>query len=184
MIVDMNTFFRKLISVTTETAAVDWDAVYADALPRVFHYFCYRVSDTQNAEDLTAVTFEKAWRARCRYSSERGTPVCWLMGIARHVAMDYFRTLTTEAELDENLPDPQPSGSFTELIRQEIFAKIHTLVSQLPERDQELIALKYGADLTNREIAALTDLSETNVGTVLHRCLSRLRKERNDDDDE
>lgn len=60
----MNTFFRKLISLTTETAGVNWDAVYADSLLRVFHYFCYRVSDTQNAEDLTAVTFEKAWRAR------------------------------------------------------------------------------------------------------------------------
>lgn len=178
----MNTFFRKLIHLTPETAAVNWDAVYADSLPRVFHYFCYRVSDTQNAEDLTAVTFEKAWRARCRYSSRRGTPICWLMGIARHVATDYFRTRTTEVELDENLPDPQPSGSFTELIRQENFARIQALVSQLPERDQELIALKYGADLTNREIAALTDLSESNVGTVLHRCLSRLRKEWNDDE--
>jgi RNA polymerase sigma-70 factor, ECF subfamily len=46
----------------------------------------------------------------------------------------------------------------------------------LPEREQELIALKYGADLTNREIARLTGLSETNVGSILYRVVRKLRQ--------
>ena len=45
--------------------------------------------------------------------------------------------------------------------------------SDLTER--ELLALKYGADLTNRAIARVTGLSESNVGTILHRTVLALR---------
>jgi RNA polymerase sigma-70 factor (ECF subfamily) len=47
----------------------------------------------------------------------------------------------------------------------------------LPERERELISLKYGADLNNREIAAITGLTESNVGTLLSRVLQRLREQ-------
>jgi RNA polymerase sigma-70 factor (ECF subfamily) len=57
---------------------------------------------------------------------------------------------------------------------------LHGLLLELPEREQELIALKYGAGLTNREIAKITGFSESNVGTILHRTVCRLRKEWDD----
>src|SRR5258708_27891030 len=45
----------------------DWDALYANQLPRVYNFFRYRVGDGPVAEDLTSATFEKAWTARHRY---------------------------------------------------------------------------------------------------------------------
>ena len=48
-------------------AEPDWDQVYAEQLPRVLNFFRYRLGDTADVEDLTARTFEKAWRARHRY---------------------------------------------------------------------------------------------------------------------
>lgn len=50
-------------------------------------------------------------------------------------------------------------------------------VAQLSPREQELIALKYGAQLTNRKIADIMKLSESNVGTILHRVISQLREQ-------
>ena len=50
------------------------------------------------------------------------------------------------------------------------------MLFELPEREQDLIALKYGAGLTNREIAGITRLSESNVGSILHRTINHLRK--------
>jgi len=49
------------------------------------------------------------------------------------------------------------------------------MLTQLPVRERELIALKYGGGLTNRVIAKTTGLSESNVGTILHRVVGRLR---------
>ncbi len=43
------------------------------------------------------------------------------------------------------------------------------------QRERELLAFKYGAELTNREIARVTKLSESNVGTILHRAVATLR---------
>ena len=48
---------------------------------------------------------------------------------------------------------------------------------ELPPREQELVALKYGAEATNRAIAELTGLSESNVGTILHRVVQALRRD-------
>ena len=48
-------------------------------------------------------------------------------------------------------------------------------MAELSPRERELIALKYGAELTNQEIARLTGLSDTNVGTILSRTISTLR---------
>ncbi len=55
------------------------------------------------------------------------------------------------------------------------FARLCKLVGALDEREQELLALKYGGGATNRAIAEVTGLSESNVGTILHRAVATLR---------
>ena len=57
------------------------------------------------------------------------------------------------------------------------FERLSVLLTQLEERDRELVALRYGAGLTNRAIARLTGLTESNVGVILHRTLNKLRVE-------
>jgi RNA polymerase sigma-70 factor (ECF subfamily) len=53
--------------------------------------------------------------------------------------------------------------------------RLAALLATLPPRERELIAMKYGADMTNRAIARATGLSESNVGTILHRTVESLR---------
>ena len=55
------------------------------------------------------------------------------------------------------------------------FEGLSALLAQLAERERELVALKYGAGLTNRAIADLNGMSESNVGTILHRVTQQLR---------
>jgi RNA polymerase sigma-70 factor, ECF subfamily len=50
-------------------------------------------------------------------------------------------------------------------------------MARLPERERELLALKFGAGATNRDIARVTGLSESNVGTILHRTVQALRSQ-------
>ena len=54
--------------------------------------------------------------------------------------------------------------------------RLLVLLSALPDRERELISLKYGAGLTNRAIARVTGLGESNVGTILHRTIAGLRE--------
>ena len=63
-------------------AEPDWDRVYAEELPRVLNFFRYRVGNAADAEDLTARTFEKAWRSRDRYRQDVAGFSTWLLTIA------------------------------------------------------------------------------------------------------
>ncbi len=63
----------------------------------------------------------------------------------------------------------------TAALRQAQSRRLQTLLAALPERERELLALKYGADATNRAIATITGLGESNVGTILHRTVGLLR---------
>lgn len=156
---------------------IDWEEVYDIFLPKIFHFFCYKVGDPQVAEELSAITFEKAWTSRRSFRKERGQVQDWLFGIARHVAGDHLRRPFREVSLGEIYEIPDHSCIDEEVHRLLDFQKVARLLSEFPEREKELISLKYGAEMTNREIARLTGLSESNVGTILSRVVAKLRKE-------
>jgi len=157
------------------TAGPDWDTVYAEQLPRVYNYFRYRTGNEADAEDLTSRTFEKAWRARQRYRRDIAGFGTWILRIARNVAVDHLRSIRDFASLDE-AEQTQAEGTPEEHhARQSDGARLAALLRELPERERELLALKYGAGATNRAIAQLTGLSESNVGTILHRTVQALR---------
>ena len=171
----MSVWSRALQQAGVAADEVDWDVVYAEQLPRVYNFFRYRVGAGPLAEDLTATTFEKAWVGRARYRRDRGAFSTWLFTIAQHVAVDYFRARRTDLPLDDYCG--QPGGELVDATveRQTDFARLSALFARLTDREREIVALKYGATLTNREIAALIGLSESNVGTILSRVTQRLR---------
>jgi RNA polymerase sigma-70 factor (ECF subfamily) len=160
---------------------VDWHEVYLENLPRVYNYFRYRVGDDFIAEDLAASTFEKAWRNRWRYNSDVAAFSSWLFAIAANVAVDYFRKEGKErAILPQVVSGHVESAEETAELRDEL-SRLTSLLSALPDRDADLFAMKHGADLTNRQISGLTGLSESNVGTILHRVAKRIRAKWDDE---
>jgi RNA polymerase sigma-70 factor (ECF subfamily) len=156
---------------------IDWEGAYKEYLPRVYNFFRYRVSDRALAEDLTGSTFEKAWRGRARFRHDLGAFSTWLFTIARNVAIDHFRRRKQSISLDQVGERADPISLEETVQRNHDFARLSALLSQLTVRERELVAFKYGAGLTNREIARLTRLSESNVGVILFRVVEKLRIE-------
>lgn len=160
---------------------VDFEAVYQTELPRVYNFFRYRVGDDQVAEDLTAETFEKAWRKREQYRADLASFSTWLFALARRVAADYYRKRRPTSSLEETtvVSDVSPIEDLAQ--ERAEFAQLAQLLARLADRERELVALKYGAGLTNRDIARLTGLSETNVSTILFRVTQQLRAQWKDE---
>lgn len=155
----------------------DWETVYWEQMPRVYNFFRYRLGDNALAEDLTATTFTKAWRSREQYAHDLGAFSTWLFTIARHVAADYFRRQRTETSLDSIPHIADETDVEATVQKRRDFARLASLLTGLSERERELVALKYGAEMTNRAIAQVTGLSESNVGTILHRVVLKLREQ-------
>lgn len=169
------TVARLWLWVQRARAADSWDVVFAEQLPRIYNFFRYRVGPGALAEDLTAATFEKAWSARNRYRKDRAAFGTWLFAVARNVAVDHFRSARVSVPLEEA---PELSGGPTPedlAERRSDEDRLGRLLARRNERERELLALKYGAECTNREIARVTGLSESNVGTILHRAVEALR---------
>jgi RNA polymerase sigma-70 factor (ECF subfamily) len=166
---------RLFLSVATSEP--DWDAVYTEQLPRVFNFFRYRLGNEAHAEDLTSRTFEKAWSARARYRRDLAGFSTWLLSIARNVATDHLRAQRPHLPLEAAEEMTANDTPHEEVARDSDLARLGSLLQQLPQREQELVALKYGAEATNRAIAELTGLSESNVGTILHRVVQTLRRD-------
>jgi RNA polymerase sigma-70 factor (ECF subfamily) len=167
---------EKASRVIVTSESIDWKEIYDHLLPRVFHYFCYKIGDQLIAEELTAVTFEKAWVSRENYKRDMSAFQFWLFGIAQKVAVDHFRRSRHEVPLESvNIPSSQNVEK--ELEAQMNFERLASLLSGLSDRERSLIALKYGAELNNREIARQTGLSASNVGTILFRTVTKLRED-------
>ncbi len=157
------------------TTKVDWEAAYQADLPRLYNFFRYRVGDDRVAEDLTAETFEKAWRNRQRYQHNLATFSTWLFTIAKHVAVDHFRKQPGEVPLDREL-NAATDETLDGLIQQRSdYERLSILLARLNGPRRELVALKYGAGLTNRSIASVSGITESNVGTILYRITQQLR---------
>jgi RNA polymerase sigma-70 factor, ECF subfamily len=136
---------------------------------RVYAYVAYRVGDGPDAEDLTSETFERALRYKKSYDPRKGEPVQWLLGIAKRCIDGRGPRL----ELASEWVDEASGGDLEEdTIRR---LTVSRAVATLDERDRELIALRYGADLTARQIAELLGARTNAVEVALHRALGRLR---------
>jgi RNA polymerase sigma-70 factor, ECF subfamily len=174
----MITHLDRLKRLLGKTDSVNWEEVFSSELPRIFNYFRFHGVEDTIAEDLAAATFEKAWRARQSYRSEKSAVSTWLYTIAQHVMIDHFRASRNEVSLEllEDRPAGQMNGSPEEAVQnRDDRERLQRMLFTLPAREKELVALKYGAELTNREIAKQTGLSESNVGTILNRVVTSLR---------
>jgi RNA polymerase sigma-70 factor (ECF subfamily) len=143
-----------------------------ELIRRVYVYVAYRLGDGPEAEDVTSEVFERALRYRSSYDRSKGEPIGWLLGIARRCVTAAVAERGSE-HLVAEVVDKADDGPIEEdSIRR---LTVSAAVKQLGQHDQELIALRFGADLTAAQIAQLLDMQTNAVEVALHRALGRLR---------
>jgi RNA polymerase sigma factor (sigma-70 family) len=141
----------------------------------VYAYVAYRIGPGPVAEDITSETFARGVRARATFDPARGNPNAWLVGIARRVIADELaRREVPVAEPHERADAHDLSERVVERVT------LADGMRLLPERDRELLALRYGGDLTAAQIGRLLDMQTNAVEVALHRALRRLRSTMDD----
>jgi RNA polymerase sigma-70 factor (ECF subfamily) len=151
----------------------DFARVYSEHVWPVYGFLAYRLRDLDTAEDLTQATFERALRAWSRFDPRRASERTWLLAIARNLLIDHHRR-------DRSTPlDPFDEGIESTVARAEerptASPDLQDALATLPERDREVLALRYGGDLNGPEIAAMLGLTVANVQQITSRSLRKLR---------
>jgi RNA polymerase sigma-70 factor, ECF subfamily len=150
--------------------------LYERTFPRVYAYVASLLRDRSAAEDVTAQAFERAYRKRRSYRPAKGSMDAWLFGIARNAALDELRRRKRHAVLQgdpEDAASPSPEDQAELAVRRET---VRAALASLDGQERDLVALKFAGGLSNVEIARVLGLTESNVGTRLHRTITKLRE--------
>ena len=150
--------------------------VYDDHVWDVYGFLGYRVRTREEAEDLTQATFERAVRAWDRFDPRRATAKTWLIAIARNVLIDHYRSDRGASEAP--LPEQDVALGADHLDERGLGPgpELAVALDELGEREREVIALRFGGDMTGAQIAEAMDLTLANVQQILSRSLRRLRE--------
>ena len=168
-----------------DEARLSFEALYRECRDDLYGYLAGLLRDRSVAEEVTAQAFERAWRRRRQLDSSRGSARAWLFGIARNAALDEMRRRArTGPSSDSDTAEAAHQRSHGRDPAEIAVARtdLRKAFDSLSGRERELVALKFFAGLSNAEIAAVIDTSETNAGTRLHRVVQKLRRYLDDAD--
>lgn len=141
-------------------------------IPRVYAYVAAHVEIRADADDITGAVFERAVRYQNSFDPGKGTVLAWLIGIARN-EIHAHRQAPSAAEPDDHIDERSIDRDDETVERLTLWGA----VARLDGPDRELIALRYGADLSSRQIAKVLGRRTNAVEVALHRALKRLRAE-------
>jgi RNA polymerase sigma factor (sigma-70 family) len=158
-----------------------FESWYHEHRASVYRYIRFRVATREAAEDVTSEVFMKALRSFERYDASLAAPRTWLLRIARNAVTDHLRALKRRGSLHvtlDRVPDlvAEVPDQEERLLREE---RIQTLLNgnqTLSQPDQEILSLRYGAGLSNGEIAETLNITHNAVAVRLHRALKRLKQ--------
>ncbi len=156
--------------------------LYQHYLPRIYAFTYRRTNARDLAEDITASTFERAYRTIDRFEWRGGGFGAWLFRIASNELADHYRRQgrSQSARGQAALGQLYAASSSDDLDRVEagsetIQALLGALGSLHP-RYQEAISLRYLAGLSHEEAAAAMGVSKPVMAVTLSRALKGLKK--------
>jgi RNA polymerase sigma factor (sigma-70 family) len=157
----------------------DFDKIYLHYYKKVLDFVRKRVSDQHTAEDITGDIFEKILKSINDFQWQGITLSAWIFRIARNTVIDHYRKYHNRKNVSiDDMNDELVSNETmieTGMLEDEMQVKLYNAIREFEEEDQYLIYYKFFAEISNKEIAKLTGMSETNVGTKLHRVRKKLR---------
>jgi RNA polymerase sigma-70 factor (ECF subfamily) len=153
--------------------------LYEETYLIVFRYI-YGLSGgpVQEAEDLTAETYTRAWKTRQHFNGDEGAALGWLLRIARNLAIDLSRRRKVrdvdESILIELLADSHPAPEHDVITREQIQI-LWRMLGTLAEDTREMLVLRYILGWQIKLIASHLDMNENNVSVTIRRALKRLQ---------
>ena len=172
----------RLFAAATDNVDAEAVAAFRQAcesnLRAVYSYVCYRVPSAAAAEELTSAAFLKALERLPFFDPTRGEMAHWIFRIARSVVTDHLRaqrrwTMVPIEWLSER--HAVEATAEAAVAHSEVVDRLVGGLKRLRHRDRDLLGMKFGADLTNRDIAQVTGLTEGHVSVLLRRALDRLK---------
>jgi RNA polymerase sigma factor (sigma-70 family) len=165
-----------------ELARERFDTLYREHGQSLHAYLVWSVGEGTVAEDLLADVFERALRNRRRFDLRRGSERTWLYAIAVNRVRDHMRRAASEGRALERLRSEALMAAVAggRLHDSPVAHDHDEALGTLTLDERQVIALRFGADLTVEQVARALDESRTTVEGRLYRALRKLGDELTD----
>jgi RNA polymerase sigma-70 factor (ECF subfamily) len=133
----------------------------------------------EDVEDLTTITFLRAWKSRRRFRGSQDAALGWLLRIARNLVIDTHRREKRRGMLVDiekqplSTDDPLPEERLSHDERIQVLQKS---LAKLPEHHREMIVLRYLLGWRVKDIATHLEMSDNTVSATIRRILKRLQE--------
>jgi RNA polymerase sigma factor (sigma-70 family) len=151
--------------------------LYDNYVKRIYDFIYYRTSHKQTAEDLTSVTFTKAFQNIKSFRSDTGLFSSWLYKIARNTVIDHMRTNKPTVDLDAAVNSPAKDNVAGETELKDRLQQVKTYLNKLSEDQRDIVVMRLWDELTYAEIANVTGKSEGNCKVIFSRVMAKMQKE-------
>lgn len=152
------------------------EELYISFREKVERYVQNRVQNKSDAEDLVSDIFEKTLRAYASYDRCRGSLSTWIYTITRNTVYDYYRRRGRVLPFAEIAEEVQDETAENGLLREEELARLAAVLKQLPQRQRDILILRFYYELSPKEIAQRMELSYANVRYLQFTALRSLKK--------
>jgi len=168
---------KKLVKQAKNGGLEAFGIIYELFAERIYRYIYLKISDKDEAEDLTQQVFIKAWEALPDFRFKKNPFSSWLYSIARNLITDFYRKkkpiFSLDAEIKIDVPDAADLNE--QLMIKEKTQKVFRAIQQLPDEQKELLILRFVDEFSYNEIAKIMRKSPLTLRVLQHRALKRLR---------
>jgi len=174
-----------LLDVIRRVASADQGALgelYDATSPTVFGLVRRIVGDYSVAEEVTLDVYTQVWRLASAYLEDKGSPLTWLLMLARSRAIDHLRSrarrvkaqeLPIEVAFDHSHPSPDPETAAISGSRRKI---VRDILADLEPEQIAMLQLAFFEGLSHGEIAARTGIPLGTVKTRIRTAMMRMRE--------
>ncbi len=180
----MDVYIRRALSINQDKTKNRIDdefleTIYRQYYKNVYNYIGFRINNHFDSEELASSVFENAIRKFHTYKPEVSPIEAWLIGIAKNVVTDYLRSKKHKffVPIDDIIGlvsfNKQPEEV---IVINENNRALLQAMSKLKEKERQVLSMKFATDLKNNEIAKILNISDSNVGVIIHRSIQKLKK--------
>lgn len=153
----------------------DFSAIYSQHRLAIYRYILARIGHMEDTQDLTAQVFLKAYQNAATYR-QKSPVIYWLIGIARHQIIDYYRTRNADVPITDATDLPHPTPSLEDSAEQRgRLKRVTQALNALSEDRREALTMRFFAGLTNQEIAEMMNKTADAVAMLIYRGLQDLK---------
>lgn len=152
----------------------DKGKLYSDYYGKVYGYIVSKINLPHDAEDLTADVFVKIYAKLDTFDESKSSLSTWIYTVTRNTLTDYFRTRKVFAEIPETLTAEYSVEE--EICNDEALENLADALETLPERERDIIILRYYSGKTLKEISGKLGISYSYVKILQNKALEHLRK--------